>query len=252
MTKRFLLVLAPIIAILASAAVLIPGSPVYLPDLLYPKRAYYQGHSAGYWIKALDNPDAKAKREAIFALGAVGDEVAVPTLAALLHDPDRVMRIEASLALIKMNRAAAPAVDELAQALSDEEPLVRLNAAVVLSRLGKLAKPAVPALIEALANEKNTTNCRTFPFTIQEASALALGRASTGSADGVPALMTALKAAKTLDMRIAVVRALGEVGAEASPAVSMLRPLLKDKIPDLRETAQHALSHIEGETPPAS
>src|SRR5207244_6799070 len=52
----------------------------------------------------------------------------------------------------------------------------------------------VPALIPALKDKANQTNLNTFLFTIQHQVALALGKASAGTAQGVPPLMEALQA----------------------------------------------------------
>lgn len=247
MTKRRASLLALAMLALGGLAVLIPGSPVHFPDLFNPK-GQYQGHSARHWVKALDSPDAEARYRAIFALGAIGADAgeAVPALAAILaEDPDRQARNQAALALSKMAPASRGAVPALAQALADKEPLVRLNAALALSRLREDARPAVPALIQALGDQDNRTRLQTFTFTVQEAVALALGRASAGTAAAVPALATALEAAVTEETRVAVVRALGEIGAEARLAVPQLRALLKDKSKRVREATEESLGKIE-------
>lgn len=252
MTKRRTLWLVAALVVLAALAVLIPGSPAHLPTLMGGGYfgQYHDGHSAGYWRDGLKSPDAEARRRAIFALGAIGPDAgeAVPALAVILReDPDAEARQQAALALSKMAPASRAAVPALAEALADEEPFVRMNAALALSRLRAEARPAVPALIEALKDEDNRTNVGRFAATIAEAVALALGRASAGSADAVPALTEALAAARTVGMREARARALGEVGAEARPAVPQLQALLQDKNVDVRWAAEDALRKIEGE-----
>jgi HEAT repeat protein len=253
MRRRYVLWLAAVLVLAAVAAILIPDSPVYLPNLIVREGQSYDGHSTRYWIKALKSPDLKVRHQAIFALGAIGDPAgeAVPALAALmLEDPDRGIRIDSALALSKMDPASRAAVPELAQALGDSEPWVRMNAAIALSRLRTDSRPAVPALIEALQDKGNDTDLRAFTCTIQEMVALALGRASAGSAEGVPALTAALKSAGTVGMRRSAARALGEVGAPARPAVPDLQALLTDRNGDVRETAEEALKKIGGEAAP--
>src|SRR5207302_1530794 len=79
--------------------------------------------------------------------------------------------------------------------------------------------------------------------------ARALGRASAGTAEGVPALTAALLADSTEEMHAAVARALGEVGEEARPAIPHLRALLQGKDGWMREVAEEALKKIEAGAP---
>src|SRR5258708_33529111 len=95
----------------AVLAVLIPGSPIYLPKVMNSD-CQYDGHSARYWIKSLTHSDKEIQKKSIFALGAIGSEAseaeeAIPALANFLGDPDREIRIEAALALSKMDQAAS-------------------------------------------------------------------------------------------------------------------------------------------------
>jgi HEAT repeat protein len=236
------------VVVLAALAVLIPGSPVYLPSW-FERGGSHDGHDLRYWVRALDSGDPEARYRAIFALGAMGPDAgeAVPALAAILaDDPDAEARHQASLALKKIGPAARTAVPQLTRALEDEEPIVRMNAALALRGLGTEARPAVPALIKALKREGNRTNLGQFHVTVQEMTALALGRASAGSGEGVPALTEFLQGAGTGETRQMAARALGDVGAEARPAVPQLHALLKDSSPEVREAAEQALQKIEG------
>jgi HEAT repeat protein len=238
------------VVVLGTFAVLIPDGPVYLPNLFIPK-GQHDGHPTRHWVRELGNPDVESRRKAVHALGAIGTNApeAVPALSAVLtDDPDRYVRSEAALALSKMDPASAPAVPALARALADEEPLVRMNCAVALFRLRDEARPAVPALIRALRDKANRTDLHAFPFTIQGMAALALGRASAGTAEGVAALREALGAADTDNLRGSIARALGEVGAEAEPAVPQLRELLTSADGDVRRTAKESLEKIGGKS----
>src|SRR5262245_21214058 len=126
-----------VVGALAGLAVLIPGTPVYLPNLIN-WGGRHNGYSTRHWMRTLDSPDTKERHKAIFALGAIGDEAgeAVPALATILvEDSDIEARHQAALALCKMGRAAREAVPALAQALADPEPFVRVNAALALFRL---------------------------------------------------------------------------------------------------------------------
>lgn len=231
---------------IAVSAILIPGSPVYLPTLIF-QAGRYQGFPAGHWAKQLNDPDTKNRRIAIHALGALGTEsaAAIPALAIILtDDPDRDLRNEASLALSKMVPASREAVPALAKALSDPELQIRLNAALALLRLRADAKPAVPELLKALEDVKNQQQLGTFAVTCQEMVALALGAATAGTSDAVPALMKALEGASTDGMQRSTTNALASIGEPARPAAPLLRKLLKDENRAVRVAAKEALEKI--------
>lgn len=274
------MVILVVLVVVVGLALTTPGSPVYLSSLF--------GKSTHEYMKALDSPDDAVRSEAIHGIGALGSdgEAAVPALAKILVEaPAPQHRIEAALALSKMAPASRAAVPALAQALEDKELFVRMNAATALARLGADSRPATAALIKALKDKDNQTNLDNFLFTIQEQVALALGRATAGTAEGVPALMEALevvradksvkvetiqgdqnearqklmalikgggkvdnsKSANTIiRAKMALARALGEVGPEARPAVPLLRAMIaEDKISDFKTEAEEALAKIE-------
>jgi HEAT repeat protein len=254
MTKRRVLWSLAGLLMLVALALLIPSSPAYAPKLVERYVHQHDGHGTGYWMDALDSPDAQARRKAVHSLGMIGTdaEEAVPALAAVMReDPDVTVRIEASLALFRMAPASRSAVPALAEALGDDEPLVRMNAANTLFRLRTDARAAVPALIEAARAPENGGRLLTFGVTIREVATLALGRASAGTAEAVPALTQLLEAAETGGMRRAAVRALGDVGADARPAAPQLRALLTQDDSLLREAAEEALRKIGDEAAPA-
>ncbi len=254
MTRRLRWRVAGPVAALAVAAVLIPGTPAYLPNWLGP-RAEYDGRPARGWMKNLTSPDPEARHQAAHALGAIGPEAeeAVPALAAVLHDdPDRQVRSEAALALFKMAPASRAAVPALGDALADENPVVRVNAALALLRMREEARPAVPALTRAVKDGRNVEYIGSFTVTTQEVAILALGRATAGTADAVPTLTEALEEARTDLTRRAAVRALGEVGPPARPAVPQLQALLRGQSDDLRLVAEDALRKIGADPAPAA
>jgi HEAT repeat protein len=236
--------------LLAGLGLVIPGSPAYAPPLVAHYATFQEGHSLGYWLRALRSQDEDVRHQAIFALGAIGPGAAeaVPTLAAIVaDDPDVEARHCAALALAKMGPASRPAVPALAKALAtDGEPAVRMNAVLALFTLGEASRPAVPVLIAALKRRANRTDLKTFTFTIQEMAALALGRATAGTAEGVPALTQALERARTARMRRLLARALAEVGPPAGAAEPRLRTLLHDENAEVRQAAKDALERIAG------
>lgn len=236
------------ISLVAGVGFAIPGSPPYLPSLLSHYSHYQAGHSLGYWLRFLHNSDPQIRLQAITALGHFGSDAAeaVPDLVRILtEDGDEEARQQAALALAKLAPASAAAVPALARALEDDAvPLVRMDAAIALLRLGPLARAATPALIRAMQRRANRTNLGKFSLTIQEMAIVALGRATAGTADGVAALIEALRGARTASKRRLVARALAEIGTPARAAEPLLRPLLSDDSPEVREAAKQALDQI--------
>jgi HEAT repeat protein len=243
--RRRVWIVAGILA-LALAALSIPNSPLYLPDILFSK-GQYEGRSVRQWKRQLGTEDAEERSKAAFALGSMGEDArsAVPELARVLtEDPDRACRIEASLAMSKIAPACADAVPALAKGLSDPELFVRMNSAMALFRLKLEARPAVPELIRAVQDDKNKTNLGAFHHTIQDMAGLALGRASAGTPDGVAALTDALAEVTSVESRSHLARALGEVGPPARSAAPKLRALLTDDSTLVRESAAAALEKM--------
>lgn len=237
------------LGLLAGLAVLIPGSPLYFPELM-ASADDYEGRSSRVWARDLDSPDGPTRSRAIFALGSIGEPAGhtAPTLAKIMtDDEDPNARAEASLAIAKMRGAGKQVVPELARALKDAELLVRMNAARALFQLGPDARPAVPMLIEALADERNEAYTDRFITTIQEMVALALGRATAGTDQAVGALADALQVARTNQARQALCRALADVGPPAAPALVHVRPHLDSQDRGLREAAERACLSIEGD-----
>src|SRR5687768_8127147 len=96
------------IIVVVAVGLAIPGSPIYLPDVMLTG-GQHGGHSTRYWTRALDDSEPAVRIEAAQALGAIGAQAerAVPRLAQLMvEDADREVRIEAALALSKMDPAS--------------------------------------------------------------------------------------------------------------------------------------------------
>jgi hypothetical protein len=225
----------------------IPGSPVYLPELLI-RGGVHDGRPTSYWISQLDHADSSERIKAIQALATIGPENAaraIPRLGEILtKDPSVNCRNEAALALSKMVPQAKDVLPALIQAAEDDEAVVRANVMMTLFRLKDHAKPAIPVLIKALKDERNTTNANTFAHTIQELAALALGRATKGTTEGLPHLREFLEKANTSMAKEAGVRAVGEVGEAAKPLEELLIPLLKDRNKQVREATAETLTKL--------
>jgi HEAT repeat protein len=256
MKRRYLGWLVIVVLGLLGLGVVVPSSPIYLPKW-YGPGPQYDSKPMSHWVKLLDSEDPEEKRAGIFALGAIGPDAGehVPTLAKFMtEDPDRRTRTSASFALSKMAPASRAAVPALIQGLADEEPAVRMNAAMALFRLKGDSRPAAAALTKALQDPANDTNLNVYTFTIQQMSAMALGRATAGTDEAVPTLTAALDKAtgtdiKSANQRAALARGLGEVGPPAKSTLPRLRELLKERDPAVRDAVTFALEAIEGVPP---
>ena len=103
------------------------------------------GKPVSYWLEAVQGPDARLRKTAVFKLGNVGpgDAAVVPALVGALRDRDAGVRREAILALMKCGpdaRDAVPALTDLRR--RDGDAQVRAYAARALQKLGGEAEPA--------------------------------------------------------------------------------------------------------------
>jgi HEAT repeat protein len=96
------------------------------------------GKPVRYWIEALQNPDARVRKQAAFKLGNAGpvDADALPALLGALKDREAAVRSEAILALVKFGPAAGEAVPVLTELrLRDPNAQVRRYAAKAIEKL---------------------------------------------------------------------------------------------------------------------
>jgi len=100
-------------------------------------------------VKALQNEDSMVRRQAVIALGKIGDDRAVENITALLNDKDPGVRlyIPVSLDLIGGEKIIEP----LHLALNNEISQVRMASADILGRLKD--ETAVSLLIERLGDD---------------------------------------------------------------------------------------------------
>jgi HEAT repeat protein len=96
------------------------------------------GKPVGAWVQALQDPDARVRKQAAFKLGNVGpaDPAALPALIGALKDPHAAVRREAILAVLKCGpaaRDAGPVLLELQR--NDRDAQVRGYAAQALDKL---------------------------------------------------------------------------------------------------------------------
>lgn len=97
------------------------------------------------------------------ALGLLGAEAkeAVPALTtALLRDRDFHVRVEAAVAVWRIDKRAGRVMPVLAEALEVDDEVLRWTAAECLGEMGADARPAIPALQSALQKPYQARLCR--------------------------------------------------------------------------------------------
>lgn len=184
-------------------------------------------------IGALADPDSSVRIVAAAALWRLPDSSAVPGLIVGLRDPDSSVREWCALAVgvTGDQRAAAP----LAEALADPAPNVRLEA---VRSLARIADPvAMDALVLRVRDEDESLETR-----LEAVNAIA----AVQSPDKANALVRLLDQAN-LDVRMQVVRALGQVGdALVIPALRRLQG--RPGNTRIGTAVRQAISQIESRT----
>ena len=185
------------------------------------------------FTKAFNDPHARVRRGAIYALQKFNDVSLVPIFIKALSDPDHTIRSRAIDALEEMELAAAKAaVPALINTLKDTKGYIRERAAIVLGQMGREAESAVPALGNLLADSE---------LAVVKSAADALRK--IGDASATPALIQAWENGPR-DARPAVAQALGGI-ADPAAVPSLLRTLRESEHPDLRIAAALALYQID-------
>ncbi len=98
------------------------------------------GKPVEHWIQALNDPDARVRKEAASKLGNAGpaNSAVLPALIAALKDTDAKVRCEVILALVKFGPDATEAVPDLTELqTSDSDARVRAYAAEALEKIQK-------------------------------------------------------------------------------------------------------------------
>ena len=133
-------------------------------------------HKLESFIKQLRDENESVRRNAVIALGWIG-EPAVPALIEALGDEDMWVSVQADMwafvqasqALGEIGEAAQAAVPRLTEALGSNK-YIRESAAQALSQIGE---PAVPSLIKILSNDD---------YEVREIAAWALRKIQTPEA----------------------------------------------------------------------
>jgi HEAT repeat protein len=167
------------------------------------------------------------------ALGGIGARAkeAVPALTEGLQDEDKAVRRQAATSLGTIGPKAWLASRALAGCLQDPDPELRQRAAAALGKIGPDARAAAPALVRAMKEPGFREHA--------ESALLKIGP------EAAPALADALQEKADYDLRMAQVRLLGKMGADAMAAVSALTDVADgEKRKTIRLAARASLEKI--------
>jgi HEAT repeat protein len=162
---------------------------------------------------------------------------AMPALLEVLAEPSREYEPSdhaTGEALISFGPAAIGPVAELLQHKRGE---VRIRAINILVRFGKQAQSTVPQLMDVMDDKDEDVSLR---------AAEAVWNIDRRP-EVLPHFVRGLKA-KTAHNRISAARNLGNMGADAKPAVPELVAACKDRDSSVRREAYHALLVVDNET----
>ncbi len=183
-------------------------------------------------ISDLNDEDADLRADAAYELGFLGDERAVPPLAAALEDDEAEVRRLAVESLVRLE--ASETIPALARRLGDRSPEVIAAAADALVRFGPLA---IPHLVDRA--ERGATRRRPGSASLRVVRLLGrIGddRALTPLAD--------LIGSRSPRARAAAAAALGDLGL--SGGIPALRAALDDGEAEVRRQAVRSIVTIAG------
>jgi HEAT repeat protein len=179
--------------------------------------------------------------EALFRLGSAA-EAAIPALVQVLRDEEPA-RIKAAEVLGHLGPAAKAAVPALRELLKAVDPEARIQAALALWRIERRTEDTIPVLVDALHNPTASrlgstssspsrfgTSTRPIVIPLCQQAADALGQMGPAARAAVPALTEALKDAHVAAYRPAFALALAKIDpAAAKAAVPALIQVLDRK-----------------------
>ncbi len=184
-------------------------------------------------LEALADSDAGVQKEAIDALGHIGDSTAGPALLQAYHKANDDSDLRILLASVVGFCQYRPATPTLIDALSSSDSLLRRQATWGLRHLK--AQEAKMPLQQALTNEADPLTRQTMQETLQE-----LEHPSTDE-EKIDGLIAQLKSAVTVDERKAAATALGDMDKRV---LAPLLALLHDGQSEVRYYATLAISGL--------
>ncbi len=200
--------------------------------------------------KALEgDQQARVRRAAAYALGCFGRDgapAAVESLKKALKSENASVRQNAAWALGQLGEVGPTGVQQLAALLADPDPLVRRDTATALAALGKkAAASSVPRLLAMLAHEHDGV----VRNTVLDALVRLAGPENRGEPSD--ALVELLKDSDPQTRNAAALALAAIGGPRALSAVPVLQQALHDEDPHVQELAAAALSSLGPDAAPA-
>ncbi|MDE0465582.1 MAG: HEAT repeat domain-containing protein [Candidatus Poribacteria bacterium] len=189
-------------------------------------------------VDVLEDDYEPLRRNAIYALGAIGEPAVGPLIDALAaekeaFDMEPILHIcDAAHGLAAIGASAVPA---LITALEDERENVRASAVYVLGEIGLVAAEAVDGLIALLTDESEE---------VRRHATSALGMIKEPVSKTVPALVRVLEDREDTDLAFFAAQALTRIGPDATEAVPALQEALVSESAYVRGFSSEALSRI--------
>ena len=189
-------------------------------------------------VDALADNYEPVRRNAIYALGAIGEPAVKPLIDALdsekeAFDMEPILHIcDAAHGLAA---TGAPAVSELITVLQDERENVRASAAYALGEMGPVAAESVDPLIALLRDESEE---------VRRHATSALGMIKVPVSKTVPALVEVLEDREDTDLAFFAAQALTRIGPDATAAIPALREALMSESAYVRGFSSEALGRI--------
>lgn len=186
------------------------------------------GNSVGH-IAAGSHHTVGERLAAMECLSQIGSAYppGIASLTQILHSSENTneLRRGAVEALGLFRGGASVAVPALVRCLEDSDPDLRREAAASLGRQGPAAELAQPSLLDRLVDDPDAA--------VRDAAGTALAQTGPSAVSVVAVLLEAPDA----ELRTRAVRVIGQIGARAATAASLLRPLWNDPSEEVRLAA---------------
>lgn len=189
-------------------------------------------------VAALEDAYEPVRRNAIYALGAIG-KPAVEPLTEVLNAEKEAFDMEPILHICDaahgLGAIGEPAVPALITALADSRENVRASAAYALGEMGPTAAGAVDALIGLFTDESAE---------VRRHAISAVGMIKEPASKTVPALVKVLEDKADTDLAFFAAQALTRIGPAATAAIPALQEALLSESAYVRGFASEALGRI--------
>ena len=189
-------------------------------------------------VEALEDSYEPMRRNAIYALGAIGKPAVEPLIDALDSEKE-AFEMEPILHICDaahgLAATSASAVPPLISALEDERENVRASAAYALGEMGPTAAEAIDGLVSLLTDESEE---------VRRHATSALGMIKVPVSKTVPALVKVLEDREDTDLAFFAAQALARIGPDAADAVPALGEALMSESAYVRGFSSEALSRI--------